>query len=362
MTFKILTNSTESSTDLINSGDNILKPEISPNAIKLILKNHQSPGDIVMLTACVRDLHKAHPGKFITDVRTSCASLWDNNPYITKLDENDKDVRVINMHYPLIHQSNEGAYHFIHAFHDYLGDILNIKIPVTKFWGDIHLSNSEKSWISMIHEHYTKEDTPFWLICTGGKTDYSAKWWIPEYAQEVVDHFRGKIQFVQFGEKMSGHHHPPLHGVINLIGKTDIRQFIRLVGHSDGVICPVTFAMHLAASVEVYKKDKPKKRACVVTAGGREPSNFTCYTNHQYLHTNGCLSCCQSGGCWKSRTVALGDGDRKDKELCTNTVDFNGRKVQRCMYDCVKPIDVIRAIEKYYSDGSLKYVNKTIEA
>lgn len=36
---------------------------------KLILKNHQSPGDVMMLTAAVRDLHACQPGKFLTDVR-----------------------------------------------------------------------------------------------------------------------------------------------------------------------------------------------------------------------------------------------------------------------------------------------------
>ena len=47
---------------------------------KLVLTNFQSPGDIVMLTAAVRDLHRAHPGEFLTDVRTSCPDLWLNNP------------------------------------------------------------------------------------------------------------------------------------------------------------------------------------------------------------------------------------------------------------------------------------------
>src|SRR6185295_5378352 len=52
---------------------------------KLILRNFQSPGDILMLTAAVRDLHACHPGEFLTDVRTSCADLWLNNPYLTPL-------------------------------------------------------------------------------------------------------------------------------------------------------------------------------------------------------------------------------------------------------------------------------------
>ena len=47
---------------------------------KLILKNFQSPGDIVMLTAAVRDLHRSNPGRFVTDVRTPCGHLWENNP------------------------------------------------------------------------------------------------------------------------------------------------------------------------------------------------------------------------------------------------------------------------------------------
>ena len=53
----------------------------------------------------------------------------------------------------------------------------------------------------MVHQHFTGWDTPFWLICTGGKKDYTAKWWIPEYAQEVVDYFKDRIQFVQFGDE-----------------------------------------------------------------------------------------------------------------------------------------------------------------
>ena len=331
---------------------------------KLILKNHQSPGDTLMLTATVRDLHLSHPDKFITDVRTPFPDLWKYNPYIIPINDNDENAKIIDMHYPIIHESNEGSYHFIHAFSLYLEDILGIKIKTHKFWGDVYLSDEENTWISMLHEHFTGWDTPFWLICTGGKNDYTAKWWIPEYAQEVVDHFKNKIQFVQFGAVGKNHYHPPLKGVINLIGKTDIRVFMRLMYHADGVVCPVAFAMHLAAAVAT-KPDKPKRRACVVTAGGREPSNFTCYTHHQYLHTNGALRCCDNGGCWKSRTVHLRDGDNKDNELCVDTVPFNGRMVQRCMRDCVTSQDVIRAIEKYYVGGALHYLpsnSKTIHA
>jgi hypothetical protein len=52
---------------------------------RLILANHQSPSDIVMVTGAVRDLHRSYPGQFTTDVRTPCESLWDNSPYVTSL-------------------------------------------------------------------------------------------------------------------------------------------------------------------------------------------------------------------------------------------------------------------------------------
>ena len=83
---------------------------------KLILRNFLSPGDIVMLTAAVRDLHAAHPGAFATDVRTSASALWENNPYLTPLGEGAPGVRTLDMHYPLIHRSNTSPYHFLHGF------------------------------------------------------------------------------------------------------------------------------------------------------------------------------------------------------------------------------------------------------
>ena len=43
---------------------------------RLILSNRQSPGDVLMLPAAVRDLHRSYPGQFETDVRTSCPALW----------------------------------------------------------------------------------------------------------------------------------------------------------------------------------------------------------------------------------------------------------------------------------------------
>jgi ADP-heptose:LPS heptosyltransferase len=312
---------------------------------KLILRNFQSPGDVVMLTAALRDLHLCYPRKFRTDVRSSCPALWENNPWLTPLDEKDPEVRVLRCDYPMVHRSNEAPLHFIHGFIEDLNRKLDLSVRATAFKGDLHLSPLEKSWYSQVRE-ILGEDLPFWIVVSGGKYDFTAKWWDPARTQRVVDHFLGRVLFVQVGER--GHHHPPLRNVIDLRGKTDLRQLVRLVYHSQGVLCGVSALMHLAAAVEV-KGGRPKNRPCVVVAGGREPSQWEAYPHHQYLHTNGALLCCDNGGCWKSRVLPLGDGDEADKSLCVDPVG----PLPRCM-DMITAEDVIRRIELYFQGGAVR--------
>ena len=322
---------------------------------KLILTCPLSPGDVVMLTAAVRDLHLAHPGAFVTDVRTPAGQLWENNPYLTPLADGDPEAEVVPMRYDLIHESNEGAHHYIHGYARHLEAVLGVRVPVTRFRGDIHLAADEKAWLSQVQEEPIGWDGPFWIMVAGGKYDFTAKWWHPDRYQQVVDHFAGRIQFVQCGEPT--HFHPRLRGVIDLVGKTDVRQFVRLMHHASGVICPVTFAMHLAAAVEV-RPGRPKNRACVVVAGGREPSQWEKYGHHRFLETNGALRCCDNGGCWKSRCRPLGDGDEKDRpeNLCVAPVAVTADlSIARCM-DLVAAADVTRAVELYHDGGALEYL------
>jgi len=335
-----------------------------------------------MLTAAVRDLHKCYPKQFITDVRTPCPHLWENNPYVTPLADKDKSVEVIDCEYPLIHQSNTGPWHFIHGFIEFLNKRLGLQIKATDFKGDIHLAAAEKEWISQVQE-ITKEAVPFWIIAAGGKRDFTIKWWSHERYQAVVDHFQGKIRFVQIGEK--GHAHPPLKGVLDLRGKTDLRQLVRLVYNAQGVLCPVTLVMHLAAAVET-RPEMPKNRPCVVVAGGREPSQWEAYPHHQFIHMNGSLRCCDNGGCWKSRTVPLGDGDEKDhpESLCVDVVHVRDQKLSfrrrpsdpvprhalthasggkhhdylpRCL-DLISVEEVTRRIGFYFAGGALCHLDK----
>ena len=308
-----------------------------------------SLGDIVLLTAAVRDLQRHFPGSYRVGVRTFFPDLWAHNPYLTALREYDPEVKVVDCLLPLINRSRSAACHSIHGFIDFLNRYLGASMKPTAFHGDIHLSRGEKAVCPQIHG-LAKARFPFWLISAGGKYDCTIKWWDAARYQEVVDHFRGRIQFVQVGD--AAHYHPNLRGVIDLRGRTSVRELVRLVHHAEGVLCGVTGLMHLAAAVPV-PRGRYSVRPCVVVAGGRESPHWEAYPGHQFIHTVGALSCCASGGCWKARTVPLGDGDERDdpERLCVNV----RRGLPRCM-DMIGSGEVVRRIEAYFEGGVARYL------
>ena len=112
--------------------------------------------------------------------------------------------------------------------------------------------------------------------------------------------------------------------------------------------------MHLPAAVDV-PPGRPKNRACVVVAGGREPQQWEAYPHHQFLSTNGALDCCDNGGCWRSRCQKVGDGDPKDDDLCLYPVQVDrDLQVRKCVA-MITAGDVIRRIELYYQSGGALY-------
>ncbi len=308
---------------------------------KILLVNKQSPGDVLVMTGAIHCLHEQYPGEYLVGVETSCNAIFENSPQVSILDKSDPTVQRIDMSYPLINQSNQRPVHFLQGYVDYLGAKLGIPLVCTTRRPHIWLSADEKAWVSQVQEK-TGKPVKFWLINSGVKQDYTAKHWGHANYQAVVDMLYGRIQFVQIGSK--DHLHHPLQNVIDLVGKTDIRQLIRLCWHAQGAIGPVTFLMHLMGAFE---------RPYVCLLGGREPLPWEYYPTTTMMSSIGTLPCCRFGGCWKSRIVAIGDNDEKDKSLCEFPV-FGNEVLPKCM-TLIPPEDVVRAIEKYYLGGVLSY-------
>lgn len=328
---------------------------------RFILAHHRSPGDLVCLTALLRDLHTAYPGEFETDVNTTVPGIWDNNPYVTRLwNHKPKDpqlfkpgTRMVTCTYGKgIRQQKHETIHFVSYFHRDFERQTGIKVPVSLPYGDLHLSEKEKKE-SPVKGRY-------WLLLTGGKSDFPIKVWQQDYFQKVADRLGALgIPVVQTGlgnKGGGGHWHPKLSGdhVIDLVGWGGFREWLQQVYHADGVLCGITGSMHIAAALQ---------RPCVVIGGGREAWWWEAYVRenrglggvahklqvpHRYLHTIGLLDCCQSHGCWKDKVTRSGPKD----SVCHRPVQTAHLPVGECM-TMITPEMVETAILSYYYDGTL---------
>jgi len=315
-----------------------MTPE-SSNLRKLILVNRLSPGDVLVMSGAIQCLHEQYPNKYLVGVDTSCDAIFENNPNVVPMDKSACGVTSIEMQYPLIHQSNNRPVHFLQGYSDFLAQSLGHPLVCTVRHPFISLSENEKAWIPQVHE-ITRAPIKYWVINAGIKQDFTAKDWGHANYQAVVDMLHGRIQFVQVGA--IEHDHKPLKNVINLIGKTDARQLIRLCFNAEGGLGPVTFNMHIFAAFE-------KPYVCLL--GGREPLPWEYYPTQTILSSIGTLPCCRYGGCWKSRTVPLGDGSQQDASLCERPI-FGEQVLPKCMA-MIRPEDVVRAIEQFYTGGVL---------
>lgn len=309
---------------------------------RLVLRLGMSPGDVLMLTAAVRDLALQYPGRWSIVPRTAAGELWENNPHVVKPDDKlDVQAHQVTCHYPAVNQSDRRPLHFVSAFHEFLSAELGVPLTCSEFRGDVHLSEQETAWPSDIDGLGTER--PLWLVAAGGKRDFTCKWW--HGYQQVIDLLAGEVEFAQVGE--AEHWHEPLTGAVNLVGRTSLRQLVRLMRHARGVLCPVTFLMHLSAAVPT---PDGLLRPAVVIAGGREPSHWEAYPGHQFIHRVGAYPCCAHGGCWRSRCQRIGDGDVKDTEnTCERPIMARpDLMIPECMAS-ITPGEVVAAIRMFRS-------------
>jgi ADP-heptose:LPS heptosyltransferase len=142
------------------------------------------------------------------------------------------------------------------AFVANLGEQLAIPLQLQTNRPALYLSDQEKKTPLV--------EPPYFVVNGGTKTDYTAKAWAGYAA--VVEHFRGRVPFVQIGERH--HRHEPLAGAVNMIGKTTPRQLFQLIYHGLGGLGPTTFLQHVHAALGKFY-------VCIL--GGREPKWWADY-------------------------------------------------------------------------------------
>ena len=320
----------------------------------IILSHTRAPGDITVMTAFVRDFAKQYP-QYAVEVFTSCPSLWENNPHVSKVLSGPREgIPFHELGYgKQINEADAIPLHFLSAFYRDFRNRTSIDVEMLEPKPDLHLSEYELTTRPI--------EGRYWCVVAGGKSDFTCKIWSTAKFQQTINVLRQfGLRFVQMGATYRANWHPTLDGVLNLVGKTNLRDCLWLLHHSEGIICPVTFFMHAAAAL-----DKP----CVCVAGGREHWWWEAYVNsptvqnfgpasgkvpvpHRYLHTQTLLDCCKSRGCWMNK-VSRTEQD-KNKMYCKKpTDDGYGQQLPLCM-DMITVEHVVAAVMSYYEDGTLE--------
>src|SRR5437773_2180167 len=122
-------------------------------ARKIILHCRLSPGDVLTLTAAIESLHAGYAGQYMTDVRTTVPEIWQHNPHITALQ--DEEAEAVNLDYSIIHRSDQLLIPFLAGYTRDLGKHLRIPLELTTNRPHLYLSDEEKGWINQIRQHFT---------------------------------------------------------------------------------------------------------------------------------------------------------------------------------------------------------------
>lgn len=313
----------------------------APKGVKKVLLNLPNcAGDCLVATAALESVATQYPGRFWIGIDAhDNQPIFENNPHVKDLNSDDKTVTKVNWEYPLIQSSNQRPIHFMDAYTASLAEILGVPLYTSVKKPHIYLSAEEKGWTNQVQE-ITKRQVKFWLVNSGHKPCFTTKRWDEARYQEIVDHFAGRIQFVQIGQPE--HNKVHLKNCIDLVGQTNLRQLIRLAFHCEGAIGPSTFLQHLSAAFE-----KPY----VLIDSVREPCAWVSYPNQVNLVKYGQLKCCVTNACWKSH---VSESDPNAGGVCEQPVVTGLAVIPRCTA-MIRSSDVIAAIEGFYSGGRLAY-------
>lgn len=334
--------SEEFNKSLISKNPEIEKTE--DNVPKEVLfHNRQAIGDILTMTAAIRDFKKQFPDTRV-GVNTTAMHLWDNNPNIDhtfragSLEANKATIKIGPGF--LTNKSGLWDYHMANAFRMDIQNKMGLKFTQGEIRPDIWLTQEEYDRSPII-------DGPYWIFIYGGEPGWPSKQY--HRWQEVINILKDDIKFVQLG--VSKHPYPRLENVIDFIGKTEdrdtgIRDLFNIFLHSQGSLGLVSMHMHLSAAFG---------NPCCVLAAGREPASFTQYYGHQYFHNNGALPCVEQKACWACKL----EGCRnlvKPSNQCTKghpTIE----KIPKCV-DIIEPEQIAEGIRMYYKGGRLEYGKK----
>lgn len=297
---------------------------------KITFINLQGIGDVVAMTAAIRDLKLAYPYLDVT-ILSNYNDVFLNNPYarsvnsFVKIDDEDSEFYIIDFRAPFFDYLQYSYPHFLGGFHKSVIYETGLTYNSSSLLPDLHVTTKE---LDDIRKKFELKK-PYWIINAGHRksvltdVDGTMKWWGVRNYQEVVNSLKHKMRFVQIGGKSDTH--TQLENATSLIGQTNLRELICLIYDSNGTIGPISGHMHIAAAF-----GKPS----VVIGGGFEDFMLTKYPKQRNIHSIGLLPCCRSSGCWTCHAAVA----------CDNRVDG----LCKCMF-IIKPSQIISDLEHIFN-------------
>jgi ADP-heptose:LPS heptosyltransferase len=301
----------------------------------LALINDRAPGDVICMTAVLRELHRNYPGRFRTVVQTRFPEIWQGNPYAAS-DAEIVQPRRIDWDW---REGSKGETnrHFSQCWRDALAEKIGLPIPMASICGDLYLTEAEMRWPADLLGDGPRS---FGLINAGVRPECRTKGWGIENYQAILYYFGDDLEFVQIGNT-SEHLHRKLDFTTDLLGRTTLRDLMRLMYWADFCICPVTMLMHLSAAIPTQDGSI---RPCFVLCGGRESPSISKYEGHEVFSTVGVLDCCKTDGCWRQ---CFSDDRSPDYLKCLHPVHkADGEQIGKC-FDLIQPRRVIDAMEAH---------------
>lgn len=281
----------------------------------LIRLAHGAPGDTVAASALVRDL-AAHRPKYRLFVEGAFAEdLFRYDPRVAVGAPADATVVAVEFRRAMDAARTDRTRRYLAAAHDCYRAQTGDPLPLDDVRPSLCLGPAE--WVR-------PDPEPYAVVASGVKSDIPLKQAPPALFAAVVA-ATADLRWKQVGRTEPGrikHVQRAIPGAENLLGRTDLRQLVRLVAHARVVLCHTSLPMLLAAAFRV---------PCVVLGGGREDPWYHACDGVTYLHAVGRLGCCLTAGCRAVFPRPAHAGPYPLGTVCADPVNVGDAWVGRCM-------------------------------
>ena len=221
------------------------RPE--PDVRRIVLVNENGPSAVLVLSAAVESLHRAHPGRFVTAVDGPGAELLGHNPHVVSAESVIDGAPVVWDRFPISGAPDESPLDAMRGGCDAIAAALGVPVPLAVDRPCVSLSPDERGRVPQVHEA-ASGNPRYWLVDEGGGDGGPAGWPGAFDLTRIAERVGDRVRLVRVGtDEPARPAHP---GVLDLQAGPGLRELARAVWHAVGGIGPSGVLRHLCAAFE----------------------------------------------------------------------------------------------------------------